>query len=118
VESVGGNANKPASFVAETRLSPTQCKGFWKAITKGSPDGVRHMLHFFFAYAAITDLFSFVQLLPGTAPNHDGSDWKGFSAVLTAFYYASLAILSSALHSSSEVPTRSLPPSRSDKGPE
>ncbi len=108
----------PAILVAQKRLGTTQRKDFWKAITKGSPDGVRYMLYFFFAYAATIGLFSFLQAPPGTAPNHDGSDWRGFSAIWMVFYCASFAILSSALRASSEVPTQSLPLSRPGVSPD
>ena len=91
----------PAIFVAQKRLGTTQRKDFWKAITKGSPDGVRYTLYFFFAYAFITQLLVFFQSPPGSVPNRDAaSDWRGFSAVWMVFYYASYTILSSAVSSS------------------
>jgi hypothetical protein len=91
----------PAIFVAQKRLGTTQRKDFWKAITKGSPDGVRYMLYFFLSYASITGLLIFFQSPPGAVPNRDTAlDWRGFSAVWMVFYYASFAILSSALRSS------------------
>lgn len=72
----------PAIFVAQKRLGTTHRKDFWKAITKGSPDGVRYMLYFFFAYAFVTGLLVFFQSPPGTVPNRDPAlDWRGFSAV-------------------------------------
>jgi uncharacterized protein DUF3592 len=91
----------PAIFVAQKRLGTTQRKDFWKAITKGSPDGVRYMLYFFFAYASITSLLIFFQSPPGVVANRDAAlSWRGFSAVWMVFYCASFAVLSSALRSS------------------
>ena len=91
----------PAIFVAQKRLGTTQRKDLWKAITKGSPDGVRYMLYFFFVYASITGLLIFFRSPPGTVPNRDTAlDWRGFSAVWMVFYCASFVILSSALRSS------------------
>lgn len=91
----------PAILVAQKRLGTTHRKDFWKAITKGSPDGVRYMLNFFFAYAFVTGLLVFLKSPPGVVPNRDPAvDWRGFSAVWMVFYCASFAILSAALHSS------------------
>jgi hypothetical protein len=91
----------PAILVAQKRLGTTRGKDFWKAVTKGSPDGVRYMLYFLFAYAFITGLLSFLQSPPGTVPSRDTApDWRGVSAIWMVFYWASFAILSSALRSS------------------
>jgi hypothetical protein len=91
----------PAVFVAQKRLGTAQRRDFWKAVTKGSPDGVRYMLYFFFAYAFITGLFDFFQSPPGAVPNRDTAlNWRAFSAGWMVFYYASFAILSAALSSS------------------
>lgn len=92
----------PAILVAQKRVGTTQRRDFWKAATKGSPDGVRYLLYFFFAYAWITGILSFIQMPPGTLPkDHDPAlSWVVFSSVWMVFYCASYAILSSALRSS------------------
>lgn len=93
----------PAVFVAQKRVGTTHGKDFWKAVTKGSPDGLRYMLYFFLAYACLTGFFDFFKSFPGTVPTGDtGSDWRGFSSAWMAFYFASFTILSSALHSPSD----------------
>jgi len=95
----------PAVFVAQKRLGTTHGKDFWKDITKGSPDGVRYMLYVFLGYAFITGTFTFVQSPPGVVRNGDSAfDWRGFSAIWMAFYYASFAILSSTYRSFSDRP--------------
>lgn len=91
----------PAMFVAQKRLGTMHRKDFWKAITKGSPDGVRYMLYFFFAYASVIGLLVFFQSPPGIVPDRNpAAAWRGFSAIWMVFYCASFAILSSALRSS------------------
>jgi hypothetical protein len=92
----------PAVCVAQKRLGTTQRKDFWKAVTKGSPDGLRYLLYFFFAYAVISSIVSFVHAPPGTFPKGQdpGFQTRGFSSVWMVFYCASFAILSSALRSS------------------
>jgi hypothetical protein len=93
----------PAIFVAQKRLGTTHGKDFWKAITKGSSDGLRYMLYFFFAYAFVTGLLVFAKSPPGVVPSRDPTlDWRGFSSVWMVFYCASFAILSSARRSSPE----------------
>jgi hypothetical protein len=90
----------PAIFVAQKRLGRTRGKDFWKAVTKGSPDGVRYLLYFFFAYAAFSGLLTFFQSPLGIAPRSAAEDWRDFSAVWIVFYLASFAILSSGARSS------------------
>ena len=99
----------PAIFVAQKRVGRTRGRGFWKAVTKGSPVGLRYLLYLFFAYDAVTGLIGFAKSLPGTlpgalpgaVPSRDPSlQWLGFSAVWMAFYFSSFVILSSALRSS------------------
>jgi hypothetical protein len=91
----------PAIFVAQKRLGTTLGKDFWKAITKGSSDGLRYMLYFFFAYAFVTDLVAFAKSPPGVVPSRNPTlGWLGFSSVWMVFYCASFAILSSAIRSS------------------
>jgi hypothetical protein len=88
----------PAIFVAQKRIGTTRGKDFWKAATKGSPDGVRYMLYFFFAYASLIGFLMFFKSPPGTVPPRDTApDWRGFSAIWMVFYCASFAILSAAL---------------------
>lgn len=96
----------PAIIVAQKRFGTTQGKDFWKTVTKGSPDGLRYMLYFFFAYASLTGILIVFQSPPGTAPNREPAtvDWRGFSAVWMVFYCASFAILSSALRPSPDRP--------------
>jgi hypothetical protein len=92
----------PAILVAQKRVGSTNRKDFWKAVTKGSPDGLRYLLYFFFAYAFINFFIFIVQALPGTAPKdqNPAAQWRGFSGHWMLFYCASFVILSSALHSS------------------
>jgi hypothetical protein len=39
----------PAMVVAQKRVGSSSSRDFWKAVTKGSPDGLRYLLYFFFA---------------------------------------------------------------------
>jgi len=95
----------PAVFVAQRRLGTTQSKDFWKAVTKGSPDGVRYMLYVFLGYAFITGTFTFVQSPPGVVPSgSSASYWRSFSTIWMVFYYSSFAILSSTYRSFSDRP--------------
>ena len=92
----------PAILVAQKRVGSTNRKDFWKAVTKGSPDGLRYLLYFFFAYAFVNFFIFILQAPPGT--NHKGQnpaiEWRGFSGHWMVFYCASFVILSSALRSS------------------
>jgi hypothetical protein len=96
----------PAVLVAQKRIGSANRKDFWKAITKGSPDGLRYLLYFFFAYTSIIFFVSFVEAPPGTVPKGQtpAIQWRDFSAIWMVFYCASFAILSSALHSSRQRP--------------
>jgi hypothetical protein len=73
---------------------------------KGSPDGLRYLLYFFFAYAFVNFAIYLYHSPPGTAPapRDPIADWRGFSGHWMVFYCASYAILSSALQSSQQRP--------------
>jgi hypothetical protein len=91
----------PAILVARKRVGRTGGKDFWKLVTKGSPDGLRYLLYFFFAYAFVNFAIFFAQAPTG---RHSGEPppaiWRGFSGHWMVFYCASFVILSSALNSS------------------
>jgi hypothetical protein len=91
----------PAVLVAQKRVGTTSRRDFWKVVTKGSPDGLRYLLYFFFAYAVVNFAIFFLQMAPlgkqeGTSP----LTWRGFSGHWMVFYCASFAILTSAVRSS------------------
>lgn len=92
----------PAILVAQKRVGSTNRKDFWKAITKGSPDGLRYLLYLLLAYTSIIFFVSFFEAPPGTVPKGQSPaiQWRDFSAIWMVFYCASFAILSSALRSS------------------
>jgi len=92
----------PAILVAQKRVGSTSRRDFWKVVTKGSSDGLRYLLYFFFAYAFVNFFVFILQAPPGTAPKgqNPALEWRGFSGHWMVFYCASLVILSSALHSS------------------
>jgi len=96
----------PAIFVAQKRVGSTNHRDFWKLVTKGSPDGLRYLLYFFFAYAFVNFFVFILQAPPGTAPKGQSPavEWRGFSGHWMLFYCASFVILSSALHSSRKRP--------------
>jgi len=96
----------PAILVAQKRVGSTNRKDFWKAVTKGSPDGLRYLLYFFFAYAFVNFFTFILQQPPGTAPKgqNPALEWRGFSGHWMVFYCASFVILSSALRSSRQRP--------------
>jgi hypothetical protein len=96
----------PAILVAQKRVGSTNRKDFWKAVTKGSPDGLRYLLYFFFAYAFVNFFIFILQQPPGTAPKgqNPALEWRGFSGHWMVFYCASFVILSSALRSSRQRP--------------
>jgi len=96
----------PAIFVAQKRVGSTNRKDFWKVVTKGSPDGLRYLLYFFFAYAFVNFFIFILQAPPGTAPKDENPvlQWRGFSGHWMVFYCASFVILSSALRSSRQGP--------------
>lgn len=89
----------PAILVAQKRVGSASRKDFWKVVTKGSPDGLRYLLYFFFAYAFVNFFISFFPLFPAGDSNHQNPalQWRGFSGHWMVFYYASFIILSSAL---------------------
>jgi hypothetical protein len=89
----------PAVLVAQKRLGSTRRKDFWKEVTRGSSDGVRYLLYFFFAYGFVNFFLAFFAPHPASIPA-DGNptfEWRGFSGHWMLFYYASFAILTSAL---------------------
>ena len=93
----------PAILVAQKRVGSTSRRDFWKVVTKGSPDGLRYLLYFFFAYAFVNFFIFFLRAPTGKYP--DGPPalvWRGFSGHWMVFYCASFVILSSALKSSRE----------------
>ena len=91
----------PAIFVAQKRVGTTNRRDFWKVVTKGSPDGLRYLLYFFFAYAFINFFIFFLQAPTGKQPDQTPAIvWRGFSGHWMVFYCASFAILSSALRAS------------------
>jgi hypothetical protein len=92
----------PAIFVAQKRVGSTNRKDFWKVVTKGSPDGLRYLLYFFFAYAVVNFAIFFFQTVPmGRQVGPPSAlTWRGFSGHWMVFYCASFAILTSALRSS------------------
>jgi hypothetical protein len=95
----------PAIFVAQKRVGSTTRKDFWKAVTKGSPDGLRYLLYFFFAYAFVNFAIFMAQAPTGKHPDRTPAMvWRGFSGHWMLFYCASFAILSSALRSSPQRP--------------
>ncbi len=91
----------PAVFVAQKRVGSTSRRDFWKVVTKDSPEGLRYLLYFFFAYAIVNFTIFFFQDPIG---KQDGPPspltWRGFSGHWMVFYCASFAILTSALRSS------------------
>lgn len=94
----------PAVLVAQKRVGTTNRRDFWKLVTKGSPDGLRYLLYFFFAYAIVNFALFWIQTVPkGEQPGPPSAlTWRGFSGHWMVFYCASYVILSSALHSSRE----------------
>jgi hypothetical protein len=91
----------PAIFVAQKRVGSTSGKDFWKLVTKGSPDGLRYLLYFFFAYALVNfAIFIVAQAPTGKHTGETPAVWRGFSGHWMAFYCASFVILTSALRSS------------------
>ncbi len=96
----------PAILVAQKRVGSTNRKDFWKVVTKGSPDGLRYLLYFFFAYAFVNFFIFILQAPPGTVPKgqNPALEWRGFSGHWMVFYCASFVILSSALYSSRQRP--------------
>ncbi len=93
----------PAVMVAQKRVGTTSRRDFWKVVTKGSPEGLRYLLYFFFAYALVNfAIFWFQTAAMGRQVGPPSSlTWRGFSGHWMVFYCASLAILTSALRSSS-----------------
>ena len=90
----------PAILVAQKRVGSTNRKDFWKAATKGSPDGLRYLVYFFFAYAFINFAIFVAQAPTGKSVGEPpASVWRGFSGHWMVFYSASFAILFSALNS-------------------
>jgi hypothetical protein len=89
-------------MVAQKRVGTTSRRDFWKVVTKGSPDGLRYLLYFFFAYAAVNFvIFWFQTAAMGRQVGPPSAlTWRGFSGHWMVFYCASLAILTSALRSS------------------
>ena len=90
----------PAVFVLQRRIGYTRGAGVWKKAFKGSPDGLRYTVYFFFLYAVI----NFVSFLPQapTGRNTGGTPpivWRGFSGHWMAFYSAAFAILYAAWRS-------------------
>jgi hypothetical protein len=96
----------PAILVAQKRVGSTNRKDFWKVVTKGSPDGLRYLLYFFFAYAFVNFSVFMFKSPSGAAPNgqNPAIEWRGFSGHWMLFYCASFVILSSALRSSRQDP--------------
>jgi hypothetical protein len=96
----------PAILVAQKRVGSANRKDFWKAVTKGSPEGLRYLLYLFLAYASLIFFVSFFQTPPGTVPKvqNPAIQWRDFSAIWMVFYFASFVILSSALRSSRQDP--------------
>lgn len=93
----------PAILVAQKRFGSTRRRDFWKVATKGSPDGLRYLLYFFFAYAFVNFFIFFFQAPTGKQPNETPAIvWRGFSGHWMVFYCASFVILSSSLNSSRE----------------
>jgi hypothetical protein len=92
----------PAVLVAQKRVGRTSGKDFWKAVTKDSPDGLRYLLNFFFAYAIFNFIIFFFQVAPLGKQIGPPSPlvWRGFSGHWMVFYLAAYAILSSAARSS------------------
>ena len=95
----------PAILVAQKRFGSTNRKDFWKVITKDSPDGLRYLLYFFFAYAFVNFFIFLLQAPTGKQPDQTPAIvWRGFSGHWMVFYCASFVILSSALRSSRQHP--------------
>ena len=93
----------PAILVAQKRVGSTNRRDFWKVVTKGSPDGLRYLLYFFFAYAFVNFFIFFFQAPTGKQPIETPAIvWRGFSGHWMVFYCASFVILSSALKASRE----------------
>ena len=91
----------PAIFVAQKRVGSANRKDFWKVVTKGSPDGLRYLLYFFFAYAFVNFAIFMAQAPTGKQTGETPAVvWRGFSGHWMVFYCASFVILSSTLHSS------------------
>jgi hypothetical protein len=91
----------PAILVAQKRVGSANRKDFWKVVTKGSPDGLRYLLYFFFAYAFVNFAIFMAQAPTGKQTGETPAVvWRGFSGHWMVFYCASFVILSSTLHSS------------------
>lgn len=86
----------PATFLAQKRVGSTKRKDFWKLVTKGSPDGVRYLLYFFFAYAFVNFFVSFLQMPTGKQVGLSALTWRLFSGHWMVFYFAAFVMLSSA----------------------
>jgi hypothetical protein len=94
----------PAILIARKRVGSTSGKDFWKLVTKGSPDGLRYLLYFFFAYAFVNFAIFMAQAPTGKHTGETPAVWRGFSGHWVVFYCASFVILTSALRSSRHRP--------------
>ena len=73
-------------------------------VLKSSPDWMRYMVYFLFAYAAVNFLLYMTTVGFGHAGDPTAQDWRGFSGHWMVFYSASLAILYSAARGMANVP--------------
>jgi Protein of unknown function (DUF3592) len=90
----------PAIFVGQKRVGSTHRKDFWKLVLKGAPDWMKYLLYAVFAYAAAIDVTSWIrgaQQPSGPSQSSGFGDWTEFSVVWIVFYWASFAILYSAM---------------------
>jgi hypothetical protein len=90
----------PAIVVAQKRVGNTNRRDFWKVILNGAPDSIKYFLYAVFAYAFVIGVPSWIRALqrtPGPARPSDFNDWTLFSATWMVFYWASFAILYTAL---------------------
>jgi len=86
----------PALLISQRQVGNVNRKDFWKVVPKSSPDWMRYMVYFLFAYAAVNFLLYMTKVGFGHAGDPTAQDWRGFSGHWMVFYSASLAILYSA----------------------
>jgi hypothetical protein len=87
----------PAVLVAQRTAGNVNRKDSWKIVLRGTPEWMRYMVYGFFGYAVINFLLFVAKAPTGSGgTNPPAVVWRGFSGHWMAFYFAALAILSSA----------------------
>ena len=104
-----------AAFVAVIAFrnlsKDVRSKDLWKAALRGSPAWQKHMLIFFFGYAAFTFILSRIMGGGGGAGSHglSISDVREISAFIMALNFFSIAILYSGIHVGTDIQKRHCP---------